>query len=212
MNIILFGPPGSGKGTQSELLVNKEKMIQISTGDLLRAAIKSGSELGILAKSFMDKGELVPDKIVLDIVKNFLSTHSGKYILDGFPRSIDQARALDEIMLETSISFEKAFFLQVPVDTLIGRLTSRRVCKSCGSVYNIFTKMPKAAGICDNCSGEVIQRSDDSIEVVKNRLDVYEKYTSSLKDYYKEQDKLVVIDGSKPTEEVFENIKKNIIN
>lgn len=210
MSIILFGAPGAGKGTQSALLVEKLGMTQISTGDLFRAAIKNKTELGIKAQSYMDAGQLVPDSIVIGMVEEVLKSGVKNFILDGFPRTVPQAEALDELLKKLSLSVSKAIFLEVPRAELMSRLTGRRVCKNCGAVYHIVNKPSKTEGICDNCGGQVVQRNDDKTEVVGARLDVYDQYTSPLKDYYTKAHKYVEINGNRDTEAVFSDIKKLI--
>ena len=210
MSIILFGAPGAGKGTQSALLVEKLGMTQISTGDLFRAAIKNKTELGVKAQSYMDKGQLVPDSIVIGMVEEVLKSGVKNFILDGFPRTVPQAEALDELLKKLSLSVSKAIFLEVPRTELMSRLTGRRVCKNCGAVYHIVNKPSKNEGVCDNCGGQVVQRNDDKTEVVGARLDVYDQYTSPLKDYYTKAHKYVEIDGNRDTETVFSEIKKLI--
>jgi len=209
MNIVLFGAPGAGKGTQSALLVERMGMEQISTGDLFRAAIKNQTELGLKAKSYMDKGELVPDAIVIGMVDEVLA-RLGKnlFILDGFPRTVAQAEALRTILAQRSMEIGKAVFLEVPKEELLGRLTGRRVCKSCGAVYHIDSKPPKVAGVCDVCGGEVVQRNDDKEDVIATRLKTYEENTVPLRAYFKEQGKYVEINGNQSTELVFAALKK----
>jgi len=209
MNIVLFGAPGAGKGTQSTLLVDKLGMIQISTGDLFRAAIKNNTDLGKQAQSFMDKGELVPDSVVIGMVDEVLATLGSKsFILDGFPRTRAQAEALGTILRQRSLEIGKAIFLEVPREELLGRLTGRRVCKSCGAVYHIQSKPSKVAGVCDNCGGEVIQRNDDREDVIATRLKTYEENTLPLRSYFKEMNKYVEINGAQDTETVFSSLKK----
>lgn len=210
MSIILFGAPGAGKGTQSALLVEKLGMTQISTGDLFRAAIKNKTELGVKAQSYMDKGQLVPDSIVIGMVEEVLKSGVKNFILDGFPRTVPQAEALDELLKKLHLSVSKAIFLEVPREELMSRLTGRRVCKNCGAVYHIVNKPSKTEGICDNCGGQVVQRNDDKTEVVGARLDVYDQYTSPLKDYYTKAHKYVEVNGNRDTEAVFSDIKKLI--
>ncbi len=210
MSIILFGAPGAGKGTQSALLVEKLGMTQISTGDLFRAAIKNKTELGVQAQSYMDKGQLVPDSIVIGMVEEVLKSGVKNFILDGFPRTVPQAEALDELLKKLSLSVSKAIFLEVPRGELMSRLTGRRVCKNCGAVYHIVNRPSKAEGLCDNCGGQVVQRNDDKTEVVGARLDVYDQYTSPLKDYYTKARKYVEVNGNRDTETVFSDIKKLI--
>ncbi len=209
MNIVLFGAPGAGKGTQSALLVDRMNMVQISTGDLFRAAIKNKTALGQQAQSFMDKGELVPDSIVIGMVDEVLANLGKKsFILDGFPRTSAQAEALGTILRQRGLEIGKAVFLEVPREELLGRLTGRRVCKSCGAVYHVSSKPSKVAGVCDNCGGEVIQRNDDKEDVIATRLKTYEENTLPLRTYFKELNKYVEVNGSQDTETVFLNIKK----
>lgn len=211
MNIVLFGAPGAGKGTQSSLLVERMGMEQISTGDLFRAAIKNKTELGLKAKSFMDKGELVPDAVVIGMVDEVLAKlGKNSFILDGFPRTVAQAEALRTILARRTMDIGKAVFLEVPKEELLGRLTGRRVCKSCGAVYHIASKPPKVAGVCDVCGGEVVQRDDDKEDVIAIRLKTYEENTVPLRAYFREQGKYVEINGNQDTETVFTALKKAI--
>lgn len=209
MNIVLFGAPGAGKGTQSELLVKQLGMVQISTGDLFRAAIKKQTPLGVKAKGFMDKGDLVPDEVVIGMVDEVLAGLGNKsFILDGFPRTAAQADALGKILRQRSLSIGKAVFLEVPREELLKRLTGRRVCKSCGAVYHIASKPSKTQGVCDSCGGEVIQRTDDQEAVIATRLKTYEDNTHPLRAYYKGQGNYVEINGNRDTEVVFAELKK----
>ncbi len=208
MNLILFGAPGAGKGTQSELLIKRKEMTQISTGDLFRAAIKGKTELGQKAQAFMDKGQLVPDSIVIGMVEEVLNKGVTNFILDGFPRTVAQAQALDELLNKMHLKIGKAIFLEVPMEILMDRLTGRRVCKNCGAVYHIVSKPTTKEGVCDNCGGEVIQRNDDKAEVIGTRLKAYEEFTSPLKDFYKKAGKFTEVDGNRETEEVYKEIEK----
>jgi adenylate kinase len=211
MNIVLFGAPGSGKGTQSSLLVEKNGFFQISTGDLFRAAIKNKTLLGQKAQGYMDRGELVPDSIVIEMVDEVLAKINGKsFILDGFPRNVSQAEALGKILRQRELEIGKAIFLEVPSEALLSRLTGRRVCKSCGAVYHIASKPTKVSGVCDTCGGEVIQRNDDKEEVIATRLRTYEESTAPLKAYYKNQGRFAVVNGNQDTKVVFEAIKKEL--
>ncbi len=207
MNIILFGAPGAGKGTQSSILIERNKMAQISTGDLFRAAIKNKTELGLKAQSYMDKGELVPDSIVIGMVEEVLKKETGSIILDGFPRTVTQAEALDGLLKRLQVKIGKAIFLEVPYETLLKRLTGRRVCKSCATVYHIESKPPGKKGVCDVCGGEVVQRNDDKEEVIANRLRAYEEFTMPLKNYYKKTGLYVEVDGNRDTENVYMSIR-----
>jgi len=210
MNLILFGAPGAGKGTQSELLIKRQKMTQISTGDLFRAAIKNQTELGVKAKGFIDQGQLVPDAITIGMVEEVLKSGVKDFILDGFPRTVAQAEALNVLLKGMNISIGKAVFLEVPMEILMDRLTGRRVCKSCGAVYHIVSKPTKLDGKCDNCGGEVVQRNDDKAEVIGTRLKAYQDYTSPLKDFYKKEGKYIELDGNRSAEEVYKEIEKVI--
>ncbi|MFM6928791.1 MAG: adenylate kinase [Bdellovibrio sp.] len=210
MNLILFGAPGAGKGTQSELLIKRLDMTQISTGDLFRAAIKGQTDLGKKAQEYMDKGQLVPDSIVIGMVEEVLQKGVKNFILDGFPRTVAQAEALDGLLNKMTLSIGKAIFLEVPMEILMDRLTGRRVCKSCGAVYHIVSKPSKTEGICDNCGGEVIQRNDDKADVIETRLKTYQEFTSPLKEFYKKSGKYIQVDGNRGTEEVYLEIEKII--
>jgi adenylate kinase len=211
LNIVLFGAPGAGKGTQSTLLVEREGMVQISTGDLLRAAIKNKTALGLEAQKFMDQGQLVPDSVVIGMVDEVLNGIGKKsFILDGFPRTVAQAEALGKSLLLRKMEIGKAIFLEVPREELLLRLTGRRVCKSCGAVYHIRSKPTKVAGVCDSCGGEVVQRNDDKEEVIATRLKAYEDNTAPLRAYFRNLGRYVELNGNQGTELVFELIKKAI--
>ncbi|HWU43316.1 MAG TPA: adenylate kinase [Bdellovibrio sp.] len=210
MNLILFGAPGAGKGTQSEFLIKRQNMTQISTGDLFRAAIKGKTELGKKAQEYMDKGELVPDSIVIGMVEEVLLAGTKNFILDGFPRTVAQADALDSLLKKMNLSIGKAIFLEVPTDILMSRLTGRRVCKNCGTVYHVVSKPSKTEGVCDKCGGEVVQRNDDKEDVIATRLKTYDEFTSPLKEFYKKAGKYIEVDGNKGTEEVYSEIEKVI--
>lgn len=209
MNLILFGPPGAGKGTQSALLVERRDMKQISTGDLFRAAIKSQTTLGKEAKGYLDAGKLVPDSVTIGLVEEELGRLNGKsFILDGFPRNVAQAEALEKLLQQTSLKVDRVLFMEVPLSMLLGRLTGRRVCRSCGAVYHMDSKPPKKSGVCDNCGGEVYQRADDKEEVIRTRLEAYESSTKPLKDYYKAKGPFVEIDGTGSSEDVFGRVSQ----
>ena len=193
MRLILLGPPGAGKGTQAEVLVEKLKVPQISTGDILRAAVKNGTPIGLQAKVIMDAGDLVPDDVIIEVLKERLAADDCKngYIFDGVPRTIAQAEALDEqgIVIDTVLSIE------VPDDVIVTRLGGRRTCPACGMIYHIVNKKSAVEGICDVCGAELIIRKDDEIETIKNRLQTYHKETEPLIDYYKKQGKLKEVGG-----------------
>ncbi len=212
MNILLFGPPGAGKGTQSALLVERKRMKHISTGDLFRAAIKNQTRLGLEARKYMDKGQLVPDSITIGMVEEVFMTLNGQsFILDGFPRNVAQGEALENLLKGHDLTIDKALFLEVPIDQLMGRLTGRRVCTACGATYHVTASPPKKEGVCDKCGGSVIQRADDKEDVIRTRLMAYEESTKPLKDYYKSANKLVVINGLGATEEVYGQIEKQLL-
>ncbi len=208
MNIIFLGPPGAGKGTQAKILVEKYGIPQISTGDMLREHVKKGTELGKKAKEYMDKGQLVPDEIILSMVKERLSQPDAQkgFILDGFPRTVAQAEALDKMLEEMGRRIEFVLALIVPDDELVERLTGRRTCKNCGMMYHIKFKPPKVDNKCDVCGGELYQRPDDNEETVRNRLKVYHESTAPLIEYYKKKGVLFEIDGTKSIEEITQEI------
>ena len=209
MILILLGAPGVGKGTQAELISREFGIPQISTGDILRKEVKEGSELGKQAKKYMDSGALVPDDVIVGMMEKRIKADDCRngFILDGFPRTTDQAEALDKMLEKNSLTLDKVILIDVPKNEIVERLTGRRVCSKCGAVYHIKNNPPKTEGVCDKCGGKLIQRDDDTKEVVENRLKVYEKSTMPLIDYYKKADKLAKINGLGSIEEIFENIK-----
>lgn len=204
MRIVLLGAPGSGKGTQAKKLVDHYGVIQISTGDLLRAAVAAGTPLGVAAKTAMDNGQLVSDDIVLGMIKERLNqadTQRG-YILDGFPRNLAQAAALDELLGELNQTLEAAILLDVPFADLLRRLTGRQTCASCGAVFNRYTHPSKEPNVCDACGGPLIQRDDDNETTVSKRLTVFEQQTEPLIAFYEQQGKLHRIDGTRPIDTI----------
>lgn len=211
MNIILFGPPGAGKGTQSELLVKRLGMVQLSTGDLLRSAIKNQTELGLVAKSYMDRGELVPDNLVVKIVGAAVEKKGDKSIIfDGFPRSIPQAQALDDLLYSMAMKIDKVISLDVPREALVGRLTGRRTCNKCGAVYHVTSKPSKLGVKCEACEGDLVQRSDDSEAVISTRLQAYDDTTAPLKSYYTQRGVFETVSADKNLDDVFEAIKNKL--
>ena len=203
MNIVLLGSPGVGKGTYAKKILGIYGIPQISTGDMFREAIKNKTEIGLKAKEYIDKGELVPDDVTIGIVEERLKQDDCKngFMLDGFPRTIVQADALSGI-----IAIDKVLNFTASDEVIIDRLSGRRVCKNCGAIFHIRNIVPKVEGVCDNCGGELYQRDDDKPESVKKRLDVYKKQTAPLIDYYKEKNLLADIDANKPIEQVDEII------
>lgn len=199
MNIILLGAPGAGKGTQAAVICEKLNIPTISTGNIIREALKNGTEMGLKAKSYMDAGKLVPDEVVIGIVKERLAQDdcANGFILDGFPRTIPQAEALDAM----GVVIDKVIDIEVADEVIVNRLSGRRVCEKCGRTYHLESLKPKAEGICDDCGGTLVQRKDDSIETVKARLDIYHNETEPLKDYYAKQNKLVVVEGQDTVED-----------
>lgn len=197
MNIILLGPPGAGKGTQAKRLIDKYGIPQISTGDMLRAALKEGTPLGLEAKKYMDQGALVPDSVVIGLVKERIQQAdcSKGYMLDGFPRNVSQAEALDEMLNELGQKIDHVVCVEVPASDLIGRLTGRRTCRNCGAGFHVLFDPPKTDGVCDKCKGELYQRDDDNEATVSSRLKVYDDQTAPLISYYDKQSKLRRIDG-----------------
>jgi adenylate kinase len=208
MRIVLLGAPGAGKGTQAKILIEKFGMPQISTGDLLRAAVAAGTPLGKEAKSYMDKGELVPDSVVLGMVEERLKQDDCKkgYILDGFPRNTAQAEALDKMLASLNMSLTAALSVDVPFDDLMKRLTGRRTCKACGQMYNIYFKAAAKEGVCDKCSGELFQRDDDKEATIKKRLEVYSAQTEPLIGYYKNKGILKSVSGTGSIDEIFKKV------
>jgi adenylate kinase len=205
MRIVLLGAPGAGKGTQAKKLVEKYALPQISTGDLLRAAVAAGTALGKEAKAFMDRGELVSDGVVLGMVQERLKQDDCKkgYILDGFPRNTAQAEALDKMLAPMNMSLTGALSVDVPFEDLMKRLTGRRTCKACGQMYNVYFGPPKKEGVCDKCGGELFQRDDDKEATIKKRLDVYTAQTAPLFDYYKNKGILKSVAGTGSIDDIF---------
>jgi adenylate kinase len=188
LNIVLLGAPGSGKGTQAERIIKQHEIPHISTGDILRDAVAKGTDLGAAAKRFMEAGDLVPDDVIIGIMRDRLGEpYAGRgFLLDGFPRTIEQARALDGMLADAGRSLTHVLLLDVPEEELVQRLSGRRMCRGCGANFNVIFKPPKSAGVCDVCGGELYQRSDDNEETVRNRLTVYRRQTEPLVGYYEE--------------------------
>ncbi|GAB4408571.1 MAG: adenylate kinase [Thermodesulfovibrionales bacterium] len=210
MRLVLLGAPGAGKGTQAKKFIEKYGIPQISTGDILRAAVAAGTPLGKEAKSYMDKGELVPDRVVLGMVEERLKQEDCKkgYILDGFPRNVAQAEALDKLLNDLGMSLDAALSVDVPFDDLMKRLTGRRTCKACSQMYNVYFNPPQKEGVCDKCGGELFQRDDDKEETIKKRLEVYNSQTAPLIAYYSKKGILKSVKGTGSIDEIFNNICK----
>ncbi len=193
MNIIFLGAPGAGKGTQAEIVSEKLAIPTVSTGNIIRAALKNGTPMGLKAKEYIESGKLVPDEVVIGIIKDRLSEEDCKngFILDGFPRTIPQAEALDEM----GIIIDKVIDIEVADERIAARMSGRRVCKACGNSYHLEYKKPSQDGVCDACGGELVQRKDDAPETVLERLKIYHEETEPLKDYYEKQGKLFIVEG-----------------
>lgn len=208
MKLIFLGPPGVGKGTIAKMMVEKSGIIQISTGDLLRAAVKGGTEPGLKAKEYMDYGSLVPDELVIKLLKERICKPdcANGFILDGFPRTILQAEALDSSGLE----IDKVLNFVANKETIIQRLSGRRTCKKCGAIFHVTNIPPKVEGVCDKCGGELFQRDDDKPEAIENRLAVYGKQTAPLIDYYKKRGNLVDVDAEQKLEKILDDSIKAV--
>lgn len=208
--VVLLGPPGAGKGTQASGIAEKYNILHISTGDIFRANIKEGTELGKKAKSYMDKGELVPDELTCDLVEDRVMQDDCKngYLLDGFPRTVFQAEHFDKFLAGKGQKLDDVINIEVPDEKLIGRAAGRRVCRACGRPYHVVNMPPKKEGVCDVCGGEVYQRADDAEETVKNRLKVYKEQTAPLANYYENTKILKTVNGDQEMDKVFADICK----
>jgi adenylate kinase len=208
MNLVLMGLPGAGKGTQAEKIVEKYGIPHISTGDMFRAAIKESTELGLQAKSFMDQGNLVPDEVTIGIVRERLSKEdcAEGFLLDGFPRTVAQAEALENILSDLNKKIDYVINIDVDQEFLMERLTGRRICKSCGSTYHLVFNPPIKDDVCDRCGGELYQRADDNAETVQNRLEVNQKQTKPLLDFYEGKGYLRNINGQQDIRKVFDDL------
>jgi adenylate kinase len=212
VRIVLLGAPGAGKGTQAKLLQDHFKIPQISTGEMLRQAVQNGAALGKQAKRFMDRGELVPDAVILDLVEERLSADDSRqgFLLDGFPRTVAQAEAFQTMLAERNLVLDGAVSLRVPTATLVARLSGRRTCRRCGAMYQVRFNPPKRDGICDRCGGELYQRDDDREETIEARMEVYERQSAPVYDHFRAQGLLREVDGTGTTEEVFRKILQQL--
>jgi adenylate kinase len=212
MNIILIGPPGAGKGTQATRMIERLQVPQISTGDMFRAAVKEGTPMGKKAKEYMDKGALVPDEVVIGVVNERFGKPDCKkgFILDGFPRTLDQAKALDELLKNLGTKLDHVVVIEVPDDYLVERLTGRRTCKGCNYMHHIKFDAPKKEGVCDKCGAELYQRDDDKEETIRQRLTNYHSQTSPLIEYYGKQNIVRMINGTLSMQQVQDAVKAAI--
>lgn len=210
MNLILLGPPGAGKGTQAKMMIDTYQIPQISTGDILRGALKERTPLGLKAKEYMDKGLLVPDEVVIDIIRDRLKEADCQkgYILDGFPRTVAQAQALDKVLADMDSAIDHVISIEVDKGELVKRLTGRRTCRQCGRGYHVVFDPPVNQQVCDKCQGELYQRDDDNETTVRNRLDVYDSQTFPLIQYYKEKNLIRSIEGLGGIQQIFDRVKK----
>ncbi|HEU5011924.1 MAG TPA: adenylate kinase [Roseiflexaceae bacterium] len=199
MDIILLGAPGAGKGTQANILEERSKLVHVASGDLFRAALRQGTELGMLAKSYMDRGELVPDEVVIRMIMERISQSDceGGVIFDGFPRTREQTHALEDELRRHKRKIDHVIYLRVPEDVLLRRIAGRQTCKTCGSTYNIYYFPSKRPDVCDHCGGRLYQRNDDNLETARHRLEVYFAQTMPLIEYYSEQGSLSEVDGQR---------------
>ena len=214
MNIFIMGAPGSGKGTFSSKIKEEYNLNHISTGDIFRANISQGTELGLQAKAYAEQGKLVPDEITNKMVKDYLATLSDKkngYLLDGYPRTLDQAKAFEEMTDGTDLAVDVILAMDVPTDVLTRRITGRRTCKDCGEIYNIYSKPTKVEGVCDRCGGELTQRKDDNEESLKVRLDEYSNNTEPVIDYY-EKKMVSHINADASMDEIWSSVKEALKN
>lgn len=213
MRLLIMGRPGAGKGTQAFNIKNYYNIPHISTGDMFRDAIKNGTDLGKLAKSYMDKGALVPDEVTIGIVRERLSADDVKngFLLDGFPRNVSQAEALDNILKENNVKLDAVLDVNVEPQILINRIVGRRICKNCGATFHVEFNKPKKDGICDNCGSPLVQRADDTVETAGSRLKVYDDSTAPVLAYYQKQDLLKTVNGDQAVDKVFEDIKNCLV-
>ena len=210
LNILIMGGPGAGKGTMSAKIVEKYNVCHISTGDIFRSEIGNQTELGMMAKSYMDKGLLVPDEVTNQMVKSYLENLEDKkngFLLDGYPRTIDQAKAFDALSEGSDLAIDTVIAMELDFSVLSGRITGRRLCRNCGEIYHMVTKPPKQEGVCDNCGGELYQRKDDTEESLKVRLDEYSRQTEPVLDIYEKKGLVKHINADQPIEKVWQDVQ-----
>ena len=212
MRLVLLGPPGAGKGTQAKLLQEHFRIPKISTGDILREAVKDGTSLGKQAKEYMDRGELVPDAVIIDIVQERLAAADCRdgFLIDGFPRTVAQAEALEGMLARRDLALDGAISLRVPRKELVKRLSGRRTCRQCGTMFHIRFNPPKKDLVCDNCGGELYQRDDDREETIEARMEVYDRESAPLHEHFRDLGALYEVDGSKTTDQVFQQILRKL--
>jgi len=212
VRLVLLGPPGAGKGTQAKLLQEHFRIPKISTGDILREAVKDGTSLGKQAKEYMDRGELVPDAVIIDIVQERLAAADCRdgFLIDGFPRTVAQAEALEEMLARRDLALDGAISLRVPRKELVKRLSGRRTCRQCGTMFHIRFNPPKKDLVCDNCGGELYQRDDDREETIEARMEVYDRESAPLHEHFRDLGALYEVDGSKTTDQVFQQILRKL--
>lgn len=210
MNLLIIGAPGTGKGTMSNLIIKDYEVAHVSTGDMLRAAISAQTEVGLLAKSYMDKGQLVPDETIHNVITEYFDNNKSKsgFLFDGYPRTVKQAEDFDEILKSEGMILDKVICLSLDDEVLKNRITGRRVCPDCKEIYHITNKPSKVEGTCDKCGGKLVQRSDDTLEALEKRLAAYYEQTRPVVDYYEEKNLVSYINADQETEKVYEDIKK----
>ena len=210
MNLLIMGGPGAGKGTMSEKILEKYNILHISTGDIFRSEIKAQTELGLLAKSYIDKGLLVPDDVTNKMVKSYLekTDHANGYLLDGYPRTIDQAKVFNALVTRTELEIDKVIYLRIPFEVLAERVTGRRICNDCKTIFHIKNKPSKVEGICDECGGTLTQRKDDTLESLTVRVEEYKKLTAPLLFYYSEKNLVATVNADQSIEKVWEDVQK----
>lgn len=210
MNLLIIGAPGTGKGTMSNLIIKDYEVAHVSTGDMLRAAISAKTEVGLLAKSYMDKGQLVPDETIHNVITEYFDNNKSKsgFLFDGYPRTVKQAEDFDEILKSEGMILDKVICLSLDDEVLKNRITGRRVCPDCKEIYHITNKPSKVEGTCDKCGGKLVQRSDDTLEALEKRLVAYYEQTRPVVDYYEEKNLVSYINADQEAEKVYEDIKK----